>query len=141
MQFSNGLTNPAGLWLGHLFFDGIFGIVLATIIIIVFAVASNQFHGLGYLVRSFTIKRICVPIILMQWFIFVLYGLASALFSYCFSLISSSPLAAFAAVAGYQCIMFIVRNIGHTSFLITHLLVDLLGSVPAYSHIRQEFPS
>ena len=51
MQFSNGLTNPAGLWLGHLLFDGILGTILATFIIIVFAAASTQFHGAGYLVR------------------------------------------------------------------------------------------
>jgi hypothetical protein len=50
MQLSNGLTNPVGLWLGHLFFDGVICVVLATVIIIVFAVASSEFHGLGYLV-------------------------------------------------------------------------------------------
>jgi hypothetical protein len=38
----------------------------------------------------------------------VLYGLAASLFSYCMSLLTTSPLAAFAAVAGYQVIMFIV---------------------------------
>lgn len=31
-------------------FDSIFGVILATIIVIVFAAASNQFHGLGFLV-------------------------------------------------------------------------------------------
>lgn len=39
----------------------------------------------------------------------VLYGITGALFSYCVSLITESPLAAFAVVAGYQVIMFIVR--------------------------------
>jgi hypothetical protein len=53
MQLSNGLSNPAGLWLGHLLFDGLFSTLLTTIIIIIFAVASNQFHGLGYFVRLF----------------------------------------------------------------------------------------
>lgn len=50
MQFSNGLTDPVGLWLGHLMFDTIAVVVLSTIIIIIFATASNQFHGLGFLV-------------------------------------------------------------------------------------------
>lgn len=33
-------------------FDSIFGIIAATIIIIIFAAVSNQFHGLGLFVRS-----------------------------------------------------------------------------------------
>lgn len=54
MQLSNGLTDPIGLWLGHLLYDTIAVVVLSTIIIIVFAVAaSNQFHGLGFLVSLF----------------------------------------------------------------------------------------
>lgn len=51
MQLSNGLTDPIGLWLGHLMYDTLAVIVLSTIIIIVFAAtASGQFHGLGFLV-------------------------------------------------------------------------------------------
>ncbi|KAF8507801.1 P-loop containing nucleoside triphosphate hydrolase protein [Hysterangium stoloniferum] len=96
MQLSNGLTNPAGLWLGHLLFDGFFSTLLTTIIIIVFALASNQFHGLGYL-----------------WIVMVLYGFASALFAYCVTLFTASPLAAFAAVAGYQVLMFILYLAGY----------------------------
>ncbi|KAF9260869.1 P-loop containing nucleoside triphosphate hydrolase protein [Marasmius fiardii PR-910] len=91
MQFSNGLTNTAGLWLGHLMFDSIFAVISATIIIIVFATASNQFHGPGFF-----------------WLVMLLYGIAGTLFAYCLSLIVSSPLAAFAAVAGYQIVMFVL---------------------------------
>ena len=40
----------AGLWIGHLLFDSVFSVTLTTIIIIVFATASNQFHGLGLFV-------------------------------------------------------------------------------------------
>lgn len=40
----------------------------------------------------------------------VLYGIAAALFAYCISLAVGSPLAAFAAVAGYQFIVFVVRT-------------------------------
>ncbi|TFY82440.1 hypothetical protein EWM64_g1577 [Hericium alpestre] len=91
MQLSNGLSNPVGLWIGHLLFDSMFVMFLSTIIIIVFAAASNQFHGLGFF-----------------WFILVLYGIVGALFSYCVSLATASPLAAFAAAAGYQIVMFIL---------------------------------
>ncbi|KAF4612016.1 hypothetical protein D9613_004324 [Agrocybe pediades] len=105
MQMSNGLTDPIGLWLGHLMFDTISVVILSTIIVIVFAAASNQFHGLGFL-----------------WFIMVIYGITAALFSYCISLMVSSPLAAFAAVAGYQFIMFIL-------YLSSYLLVLTYGKV------------
>ncbi|KAI3622160.1 nod factor export atp-binding protein i [Moniliophthora roreri] len=96
MQFSNGLTNTVGLWLGHLMFDFIFSVISATIIIIIFASVSNQFHGPGFF-----------------WFIMVLYGIAGTLFAYCMSLVVSSPLAAFAAVAGYQIIIFVLYLAGY----------------------------
>ena len=58
MQYSNGLTHPAGLWLGHLLFDGISGIAIATIVTVVFAaVMPQQFHGLGYLVSHILSAR------------------------------------------------------------------------------------
>ncbi|KXN84990.1 ABC transporter A family member 2 [Leucoagaricus sp. SymC.cos] len=96
MQLSNGLSDPIGLWLGHLMFDTIFSVILSTIIIIVFAAASNQFHGLGEM-----------------WFVMVLYGITGALFAYCVSLAVPSPLAAFAAVAGYQVIIFVLYLAGY----------------------------
>ncbi|XP_006453888.1 hypothetical protein AGABI2DRAFT_196444 [Agaricus bisporus var. bisporus H97] len=99
MQLSNGLSNPMGLWFGHLMFDTIFSVILTTIIIIVFSATSNQFHGLGQF-----------------WFVMVLYGVTGALFAYCISLAMTTPLAAFAAVAGYQVVMFIL-------YLAAYLLV------------------
>ncbi|KAL0954635.1 hypothetical protein HGRIS_003590 [Hohenbuehelia grisea] len=96
MQFSNGLSNPLGLWIGHLMFDSIFSVVIATVIIIIFATASDQFQGLGFL-----------------WFIMTLYGIAATLFAYCVSLLMASPLAAFAAVAGYQIVAFLVYLAGY----------------------------
>jgi ATP-binding cassette, subfamily A (ABC1), member 3 len=50
MQLSNGLSDPIGLWLGHLLFDSIFSVFAASVIIIVFATASSQFEGLGFFV-------------------------------------------------------------------------------------------
>ncbi|KAI5121844.1 hypothetical protein M0805_003277 [Coniferiporia weirii] len=96
MQLSNGLTDPVGLWLGHLIFDSMFSVTAATIIIIIFAAVANELHGLG-----------------LFWIVLVLYGITGALFAYCFSLITASPLAAFAAVAGYQIIMFVLYVAGY----------------------------
>ncbi|KAF8555139.1 P-loop containing nucleoside triphosphate hydrolase protein, partial [Imleria badia] len=97
MQLSNGLSDPIGLWLGHLLWDSVFGIIIATIIIIVLAAfSSNQFHGLG-----------------LFWAVLVQYGAVGALFSYCVSLLMSSPLTSFAAVAGYQIIMYVLYGAGY----------------------------
>ena len=59
MQLSNGLADPVGLWLGHLMFDSVFSVVSATIIIIIFAAVSNQFHGLGLYVSHFRFRLCC----------------------------------------------------------------------------------
>ncbi|KAI0778957.1 P-loop containing nucleoside triphosphate hydrolase protein [Trametes elegans] len=91
MQLSNGLSDPVGLWLGHLLFDSIFAVIVATLVAIILATVSNQFHGLGFF-----------------WVVLVLYGIVGALYSYCVSLVVSSPLAAFALSAGYQVIMFVL---------------------------------
>ena len=53
---SNGLSDPTGLWLGHLLFDSIFSVILATLIVIIFAGASNQFHGLGLFVSYISVE-------------------------------------------------------------------------------------
>jgi hypothetical protein len=53
MQFSNGLTNPIALWLGHLMFDALIVLAISSVIIVIFAaVASRQLKGLGFLVRG-----------------------------------------------------------------------------------------
>jgi len=60
MQLSNGLSNPAGLWLGHLMFDSILSVIVSTVIIIVFATASSQFSGLGFFVSDIRSLRSCL---------------------------------------------------------------------------------
>lgn len=51
MQLSNGISNPAGMWLGHLLFDGIPGIIIATVTSAVFAATrSDQFRFIPLLV-------------------------------------------------------------------------------------------
>ncbi|TDL17229.1 P-loop containing nucleoside triphosphate hydrolase protein [Rickenella mellea] len=99
MQLSNGLSNPVGLWLGHLMFDSIFTVVIATIIVPLLAFTSNQFNGLEFL-----------------WIIIFLYGIAGTLFAYCVSLVTTSALAAFAVVAAYQIIVLIIYT---ASYLLT----------------------
>ncbi|PIL31168.1 ATP-binding cassette transporter [Ganoderma sinense ZZ0214-1] len=135
MQLSNGLSDPVGLWLGHLLFDSMFAIVVASLIVIVFAAASNQFHGLGFF-----------------WVVLVLYGIVGALFSYCVSLIVASPLAAFALSAGYQVIMFVLYLAAYlltltyaktsdagTDLTIIHFTMSLLA--PVASALRASFVS
>ncbi|KAI0321250.1 hypothetical protein OF83DRAFT_1100473 [Amylostereum chailletii] len=135
MQFSNGLSNPMGLWLGHLMFDTVFVLFLSSIIVIVFSTASNQFHGLGFF-----------------WLILVLYGIAGALFAYCVSLATTSPLAAFAVAAAYQIIMFTVyvaaylltltyAKTSQAEFIITTIHFTLSVLSPVASIIRTAFVS
>lgn len=51
MQLSNGVSNPAGMWLGHLLFDAIPGVIIATVVAAVFAATqSNQFKFIPLLV-------------------------------------------------------------------------------------------
>ncbi|KAJ7511663.1 P-loop containing nucleoside triphosphate hydrolase protein [Mycena galericulata] len=96
MQLSNGISNPIGLWLGHLLFDSISTLILATALVLIFAFLSQQFYGLGIL-----------------WFILVLYGIAGTLLAYCMTLVVLSPLSAFAATAAYQFLMFILYIAGY----------------------------
>ena len=51
MQMSNGLSDPIGLWLGHLMYDTITVVIISTVITVIFAAAyPNNFSGLGFLV-------------------------------------------------------------------------------------------
>ncbi|KAG0704009.1 P-loop containing nucleoside triphosphate hydrolase protein [Suillus ampliporus] len=108
MQLSNGLSDPIGLWIGHLLWDSIFSVILATIIINIFAFASNQFNGLGFF-----------------WLVLVLYGIVGALFAYCVSLFMPTPLSSFAVAAGYQIVMFTLYIVGY--------LVTLTYAAPSQS--------
>lgn len=67
----------------------------------------------------------------------VLYGITGALFSYCVSLVVTSPLAAFAAVAGYQVIIFVVRHIHYRSCNCSKLHLVVSVRLPFSAHLRQ----
>ncbi len=72
--------------------------------------------------------------------VLVLYGVVGALFSYCVSLVVTSPLAAFALSAGYQVIMFVVRpRICRTYILLlshNHSYVAVSRGVFAHAYLR-----
>ena len=99
LHFSNGVRS-APLWAAYTLFD--FSIVLmsSALAAIIFSAVSSAWFHIGYL-----------------FLIFFLYGLASTLLSYCISLISTSQLAAFAWVAGGQCVMFLLYFIAFMSVL------------------------
>ena len=108
MQLSNGLANPLGLWLGHLMFDSLFTIFIATVVIIIFSTVTSSFNGPGFLVcfSCVAIERNTEHLI--QWLVMVLYGITATLWAYCVSLFMPSPLSSFAIAAGSQVIMFLV---------------------------------
>lgn len=67
----------------------------------------------------------------------LLYGLAGTLFAYCVSLFVTSPLAAFAAAAGYQVIMFLVRILRSQLQLHCSLNPAIPCRLPLDLHIRE----
>ncbi|QRV72980.1 ABC transporter [Ceratobasidium sp. AG-Ba] len=88
MQLSNGVS-PAGMWIGHLLFEIPVIFVISGAITGVFA-STGQFFNLGFVFLAI-----------------VLYGIDATLLSFVASLFIRSPIAAFAIVAGYQCIAFL----------------------------------
>ena len=56
MQLSNGLANPTGLWFGHLMFDSMFTVFIATVAVAIFSTVVDAFHGLGFLVRVLSLR-------------------------------------------------------------------------------------
>ncbi|CAE6424352.1 unnamed protein product [Rhizoctonia solani] len=88
MQLSNGIS-PAGMWIGHLLYEIPIILVISGAITGVFA-STGQFFNLE-----------------LMFAVIVLYGIDATLLSFVASLFISSPIAAFAIIAGYQCITFL----------------------------------
>ncbi|GLB44403.1 putative ABC-2 family transporter protein [Lyophyllum shimeji] len=91
MQASNGLSNPIGLWLGHLVFDSILSPIVAAVFVAFFNHIRGRGLGLGLL-----------------WLIAFLYTVAATLLSYCAAVLTGSPIGAFALVVTYQLVLFIL---------------------------------
>ncbi|CAE6433002.1 unnamed protein product [Rhizoctonia solani] len=88
MQLSNGIS-PAGMWIGHLLYE-------IPIILAISGAITGIFASTG---QFFNLELVFVVI--------VLYGIDATLLSFVASLFISSPIAAFAIIAGYQCITFL----------------------------------
>ncbi|TFK42145.1 hypothetical protein BDQ12DRAFT_703521 [Crucibulum laeve] len=129
MQFSNGLANPLGLWLGHLLFDSIISFVVALGGTIIFVLLTEQIRDLG-----------------IMWFILLLYGLAGTLFAYLVSTLVGSPLAAVLVVGVYQFLVLLLyltsyiaalnyippSNFVHTMTII-HFMLSFLAPIASLS--------
>ncbi|KAG8989430.1 hypothetical protein FRB93_003631 [Tulasnella sp. JGI-2019a] len=125
MQLSNGLT-PTGLHLGHLFAEMPVILISSTVMIVVWAAkASEQFADLG-----------------LMWVIFLLYGATSTLFSYAVSRFMPTALQAFATLAVYNVVLYILYLAGYLLTLtyapavksaseaqIVHFSMSILGPV------------
>lgn len=83
LEYGNG-ARSLSRWLAYLAFDFIIVLVSSGITIGLMSGLSHVWYGIGYL-----------------FVVFVLFGVASTLLSYCISLYTSSQLATFAFVAGY----------------------------------------
>lgn len=90
LQLTNGLR-PLPLWTGHLLADLPIVIIASVAVAAVYGAASDQFEGEGTF-----------------WVVLWLYGLAASLQSYCVSLFAPSALAAFAIVAAWNVIAFLL---------------------------------
>ena len=145
MQLSNGLADPIGLWLGHLMFDLIFSVSAATIIIIIFATAATQLHGLGLFVSCFEFHSYVSSSIdfcfILTWVVLVLYGIAGTLFAYCVSLVTASPLAAFATVAGYQFVMGTVSGNVLPEMCYSKTSIAVPDRILVDVHVREDIAS
>ena len=89
MQYSNGVR-PLPLWLSHLTFDSCVILIISIATTFLLLVSTRAWYGLGEL-----------------FVVFVLYGIASALLSYIFSMISPSTVSAWIFAFLYQVVIFL----------------------------------
>ncbi|KAF2731136.1 ABC transporter [Polyplosphaeria fusca] len=103
MHYSNGVR-ATPLWLAYLMFDFVFVLVISVVAVMILGGTIDVWYSLSYV-----------------FLIFLLYGIASSLFSYVVALFSSSQLAAFATAAGFQAVIFLLYFI---VFMIVFTYVD-----------------
>ncbi|KAF3911216.1 hypothetical protein ABW20_dc0102971 [Dactylellina cionopaga] len=127
LHYSNGV-DAGSLWIAYTVFDFLFILLITIVSTIILAASSSVWWNIGYL-----------------YAVFMLYGLASVLFAYVVSLLAKSQLAAFAMVAGYQCVLFLLYMIGYMSvltyspiedqnrnILIVHFVMAIISPVPNF---------
>ncbi|KAJ6262092.1 hypothetical protein Dda_2897 [Drechslerella dactyloides] len=134
LHYSNGVR-AGSLWIAYTMFDFVFVLFIAIVATIILAASSSVWWSIGHLFA-----------------VFMLYGLAAVLLSYVVSLLAKSQLAAFAMVAGYQAVMFLLYMIAYMSvltyspiedqsrnILIVHFAMALVSPVPSW--VRALFAS
>ncbi|KAF3942382.1 hypothetical protein ABW19_dt0205534 [Dactylella cylindrospora] len=127
LHYSNGVR-AGSLWTAYTFFDFIFVLIITIVATIIMVASTSVWWSVGYLYACF-----------------MLYGLAAVLFAYIVSLLAKSQLAAFAMVAGYQAVMFLLYMIGYMSvltyspiedqnrnILIVHFVLAIISPVPSF---------
>ncbi|KAM5343548.1 hypothetical protein ACJ41O_012085 [Fusarium nematophilum] len=95
MQYSNGV-HAVPLWLAYLSFDFLLTLLVSTVATMILGAATETWYFLGYL---FTV--------------FLLYGVASTLFSYALSLVAKSQLGLFATASAIQAVIFLLFFIAY----------------------------
>ncbi|KAH6642349.1 hypothetical protein C7974DRAFT_99830 [Boeremia exigua] len=88
MQYSNGIR-PIPLWLSHLSFDGVFVLVISAVATALIAFSTPVWHGMG-----------------LVFVVFLLYGIACALFSYIISMFAKNAITAWFIMALGQVIIY-----------------------------------
>ncbi|KAF2188997.1 P-loop containing nucleoside triphosphate hydrolase protein [Zopfia rhizophila CBS 207.26] len=108
MHYSNGVR-AVPLWLAYLIFDFLFVVTISALSVIVFRATTDIWYSIEYL-----------------FLIFLLYGIASALYSYVVSLFATSQLATFAITVASQAAMFLVYFI---VFMVVFTYVDTSSQI------------
>lgn len=115
LHYSNGVRKLP-LWLAYLCFDFCIVLLVSVLTIVILRAASDVWYHPEYL-----------------FVVLFLYGLCSTILAYLVSLIATSQLAAFAFVAGMQCVFFLVYFIGYMSVL-TYAPPDKIDSYLSIVH-------
>ena len=115
LHFSNGVRSLP-LWLAHLSFDFIVVLVISAVAMIIFQSVEDVWYHVEYLFP-----------------VFLLYGLASTVYSYVISLLAKSQLAAFALAGGSQAAMFLLYFIAYM-LILTFAPSDKIDSYHSIAH-------
>ncbi|KAI2621983.1 P-loop containing nucleoside triphosphate hydrolase protein [Hypomontagnella submonticulosa] len=132
LQYSNGVRSLP-LWVSYTAFDFAIVLVSSAIVTAIFAASSDVWYNVSYL-----------------FLIFILYGLASILFSYVISLFCGNQLSTYAFSAAGQAVGFLIyliaylcvltfapANLIDSSILISHFVISAF--VPIGSVVRTMF--